>query len=154
MTQVYNYFALPPARAEFCDAALAIASDHCATPKPDAIDASPPPTSPQFEARVREFFTAYEQYRRDSAAWDARYGARYGASQPGYRRGPGGACADHPAGRAGDPASTSLQPIAGRDRDRPGDRRRDPGHPGHAGQQALDAGGPAGAQAAAKRQAI
>ena len=30
------------------------------------------------------FFQAYEQYRIDSAAWDARYGAQYGASQPGY----------------------------------------------------------------------
>ena len=30
------------------------------------------------------FFRAYEQYRVDSSAWDARYGAQYGASQPGY----------------------------------------------------------------------
>ena len=36
------------------------------------------------ETPFETFFTAYEQYQRDAAAWDVQYGPRYGASQPGY----------------------------------------------------------------------
>lgn len=83
MTTVYNYFALPPARASFCQAALTIANQALTTAKYDpAVFASS-----NFDALVTPFdafFTAYEQYQRDSAAWDAQYGPRYGASQPGY----------------------------------------------------------------------
>jgi hypothetical protein len=83
MTTVYNYFALPPARAGFCQSALAVANQALATPKydPTAFAAA------NFAAMTvpfDSFFTAYEGYQRDSAAWDAQYGPRYGASQPGY----------------------------------------------------------------------
>ena len=37
-----------------------------------------------FEQPFETFYNSYEQYQRDSAAWDAEYGAEYGASQPGY----------------------------------------------------------------------
>ena len=83
MTMVYNFFALPPARAEFCQAGMRMASLVLATPKPDAASLAAANFA-AFEAPFENFFTAYEQYQRDSAAWDARYGARYGASQPGY----------------------------------------------------------------------
>ncbi|MBX9896794.1 MAG: hypothetical protein K2Y17_02660 [Qipengyuania sp.] len=83
MTTVYNYFALPPARAAFCQEALTIASRALATPSFDpAVFAAA-----NFSALTTpfdRFFAAYEQYQRDSAAWDAQYGPRYGASQPGY----------------------------------------------------------------------
>lgn len=83
MTTVYNYFALPPARAAFCQEALSIANQALATPKYDpAIFAAANFRS--LEAPFDAFFAAYEQYQRDSAAWDAQYGPRYGASQPGY----------------------------------------------------------------------
>ena len=83
MTTVYNYFTLPPVRAGFCQAALGIANQAAATPKYDPAtfaEANFGALSAPFDT----FFTAYEQYQRDSAAWDARYGPRYGASQPGY----------------------------------------------------------------------
>ena len=38
----------------------------------------------RFEGVFANFFREYEQYRVNSAAWDARYGARYGSSQPGF----------------------------------------------------------------------
>ena len=82
MTSVYNFFALPPARAGFCQAALQVAAMSAAMPKPDAMALSA--NFPLFEAPFETFFTAYDQYQRDSAAWDIRYGPRYGASQPGY----------------------------------------------------------------------
>lgn len=83
MTTVYNYFALPPARAAFCQSALAVAAQAAATPKYDpAVFAQA--NLGALETPFSTFFTAYEQYQRDSAAWDAQYGVRYGASQPGY----------------------------------------------------------------------
>jgi hypothetical protein len=82
MTIVYNFFALPPARAQFCQAALQVAALSAAMPKPDVVALSA--NFPLFEAPFENFFNAYDLYQRDAAAWDARYGARYGASQPGY----------------------------------------------------------------------
>lgn len=83
MTTVYNYFALPPARAAFCQSALAVANQALATPKYDPA-AFAAVNFKSLEAPFDQFFAAYEQYQRDSAAWDAQYGPRYGASQPGY----------------------------------------------------------------------
>ena len=83
MTQVYNYFALPPARGNFCNVALQVANEYLLTPPED-----PKPFAAANLARIeqvfQDFFRDYEQYRVESAAWDAKYGARYGASQPGY----------------------------------------------------------------------
>jgi hypothetical protein len=83
MTQVYNYFALPPARTDFCNTALSIANEYLAAPPSD-----PEPFAaaalPRLDAAFERFFTEYDQYRTASADWDARYGARYGSSQPGY----------------------------------------------------------------------
>ena len=83
MTTVYNYVALPPARAAFCQSALTVASQAMATPKYDPLVFAGANFS-ALEAPFANFYTAYEQYQRDSATWDAQYGPRYGASQPGY----------------------------------------------------------------------
>lgn len=111
MTTVYNYFALPPARAAFCQAALDVAAQAQATPKydPAAFAAA---NLPSFEAPFETFFTAYEQYQRDSAAWDAQYGSRYGASQPGYLavQAAKRAVAVPQAG-VSDPATTTAAPV-------------------------------------------
>ena len=126
MTSVYNFFALPPARAQFCAAGMQIAAISTATPKPDAMLLSA--NFPLFEAPFENFFNAYEQYQRDSAAWDVRYGTRYGASQPGYLAvqraramgalptGPANAMA-HPLGRTGsvtDQETGAQIPVVGR----------------------------------------
>jgi len=83
MTQVYNYFALPPARADFCNVALQIASAFLAE-QPEDPKVFAATSLPRYEAVFQDFFRQYEQYRIASNAWDVRYGARYGASQPGY----------------------------------------------------------------------
>jgi hypothetical protein len=111
MTSVYNYFALPPARAEFCQSALNIAGAAAAMPKPDGA-ALAAANFAQFETPFENFFTAYEQYQRDSAAWDARYGARYGASQPGYLAVQAARAVGVPQVGVSDPASTTVQPVA------------------------------------------
>ncbi|MEO6152244.1 MAG: hypothetical protein ABIT09_07520 [Croceibacterium sp.] len=83
MTQVYNYFALPPARTEFCGAVLGIASEFLASPPADPVPLAAASLA-RIDAAFEKFFTEYDQYRVDSAAWDTRYGAQYGYSQPGY----------------------------------------------------------------------
>ena len=83
VTQVYNFFALPAARSGFCRAALDMSNRALASP----------PTDPLAFARANfdgllvpfeTFFDDYEVYQRDSAEWDAKWGAQYGASQPGW----------------------------------------------------------------------
>jgi hypothetical protein len=83
MTQVYNYFALPPARADFCNVMLGIANEYAAAPPDDPMPFAASSLA-RIDAVFERFFRAYEQYLADAAAWDARYGAMYGASQPGY----------------------------------------------------------------------
>jgi hypothetical protein len=111
MTVVYNYFALPPARAEFCQAALQVAAAQSAMAKPDAA-ALAAANFATFEKPFENFFTAYEQYQRDSAAWDARYGSRYGASQPGYVAVQQARAMGGPQVGISDPAATTMQPVA------------------------------------------
>jgi hypothetical protein len=83
MTQVYNYFALPPTLGSFCNAALQLASEYMVSP-PEDLNQFAVTGIQRFEAVFDQFFREYEQYRIDSAAWDAQYGERFGASQPGY----------------------------------------------------------------------
>ena len=83
LTSVYNYFALPPARSQFCRTMLQIAQETQATPVTDVVTFSAQ-ALPRMEAAFESFFTSYERYEQDSAAWDAAYGANYGSSQPGY----------------------------------------------------------------------
>jgi hypothetical protein len=83
MTQVYNYFALPPTRPGLCATGLAVANEYQATP-PEDLAVFATAGLQRFEAVFAQFFQDYEQYQLASAQWDMKYGARYGASQPGY----------------------------------------------------------------------
>lgn len=83
MTQVYNYFALPPAQREFCNTALAIANEFLAAPPASAHELAAA-NLPRYEAVFQEFYRQYEHYQVASAAWDERWGALFGDSQPGY----------------------------------------------------------------------
>jgi hypothetical protein len=83
MTRVYNYFAMPPARARMCDAALQVSQAYLAAPPAD-INHYAATALPQLEAAFEGFFREFEAYRSNVAAWDAKYGAQYGASQRSY----------------------------------------------------------------------
>lgn len=83
MTAVYNYFALPPARAGFCRAALDISNRAIAAPPSDPTTFAAANFA-LLEAPFDTFFDDYERYQRLSADWDARYGDLYGPSQPGW----------------------------------------------------------------------
>ena len=73
MTQVYNYFALPPAQDAFCDVALTVSNELQLVEKGN-LDIFSAMALPRIEGAFENFFRAYEQYRVDLAAWDARYG--------------------------------------------------------------------------------
>jgi hypothetical protein len=82
-TRVYNYFAIPGARTDFCNAARQIASEF-ASYTGDDVKAFAMANLPRLESAFERFFADYERYEQLSAAWDREYGAEYGASQPGY----------------------------------------------------------------------
>jgi len=73
MTQVYNYFALPPARKALCDTSLAVAQESLLVAPAD-LDSFAARSLPRIEAVYEDFFRAYEQFRLDVARWDAAYG--------------------------------------------------------------------------------
>ena len=74
MTQVYNYFALPPAKSEFCRTASAVSTDLLAI-APTDLDTFAAVALPRIESVFEDFFRAYEQYRVDLRAWDSQYGS-------------------------------------------------------------------------------
>ena len=73
MTQVYNYFALPPAKTDFCNVAYAIGSEITQI-EPANLDTYASAALPRIEAVFEDFFRAYERYRVDLQAWDSQYG--------------------------------------------------------------------------------
>jgi hypothetical protein len=77
MTQVYNYFALPPALENFCDASLVMSQESLAV-VPAELDAFSARWLPQIEGVYEQFFLSLEAYRIAAAQWDAQYGAIYG----------------------------------------------------------------------------
>jgi len=73
MTQVYNYFALPPAQNEFCRAASLIANESLMV-APDDLEVFAVRSLQTLEGVFEDFYRSYEQYRVNVAMWDARYG--------------------------------------------------------------------------------
>jgi hypothetical protein len=72
MTQVYNYFALPPTLPLFCDASLAM-SEELKLTKPADLDSASAGQLARLDQVFKDFYTGYDQYRVDLAAWQARY---------------------------------------------------------------------------------
>ena len=120
MTQVYNYFALPPALPRFCAAAFAVSGDLMAVPK-GSLDVAAAAALPKLEQVFQTFFDEYEAYTIAASAWDARYLATYGV--PYQRPGMGNPLApaanvpygpDLPdVGATGGPASNSTASTGG-----------------------------------------
>jgi len=72
-TQVYNYFALPPVKSDFCDAALRLGQEAVLTP-PEEITSFAMVALPQLEMVFDRFYQAYERYEQDLVMWNALYG--------------------------------------------------------------------------------
>lgn len=72
MTDLYNYFALPPVRAEFCDRSLLKSREVVALPL-TALPEYSFGALADLDAVFINFFNAFEQYQRDLAEWNAKY---------------------------------------------------------------------------------
>jgi len=72
MTDLYNYFALPPVRAEFCDRSLLKSREVVALPL-TALPEYSFGALADLDAVFINFFNAFEQYQRDLADWNAKY---------------------------------------------------------------------------------
>lgn len=77
MTQVYNFYALPPTLPTFCDAALLVSAE-VQTVKPAELDAFSARALPRLDAVFETFYRSYDQYRADLTAWESRYGTLTG----------------------------------------------------------------------------
>lgn len=72
MTDLYNYFALPPVKAEFCDASLRRVTEANAVPSATLIDYSPGALA-ELDGVFIRFFDAYLLYERNLADWNLKY---------------------------------------------------------------------------------
>lgn len=70
MTRLYNFFAQPPAQAEFCHVAGVEAARIVSVPPADLPHHAPGALA-RLEAPFLDFYRAYAAYRRDLAAWQA-----------------------------------------------------------------------------------
>jgi hypothetical protein len=74
-TDLYNYFALPPVRAEFCDKSLQKSRELIAIPS-SALPEYSIGALNDLDAVFINFYNAFVQYERDLADWKVRYGPR------------------------------------------------------------------------------
>jgi hypothetical protein len=72
MTDLYNYFALPPVKQQFCDMALAKSQEAVALPV-GALPEYSVGALKDIDAIYLRFFDAFVQYKTDVALWDQRY---------------------------------------------------------------------------------
>lgn len=71
-TQLFNYFAQPPAQRGFCARANEIAQTVATTPAAQVIAAAPEQLA-RLDQPFVDFYDAYAKYQLDAAAWDAKY---------------------------------------------------------------------------------
>ncbi len=71
-TELYNYFALPPVKQEFCDSALRKTQETLLLPS-DALPEYSVGALADIDGIFIRFFNAYAQYETDLAAWNQRY---------------------------------------------------------------------------------
>ncbi|AJA09775.1 hypothetical protein SKP52_14455 [Sphingopyxis fribergensis] len=71
-TQLFNYFAQPPAQRGFCARANEIAQLVSATPTAQVIEQAPAQLA-RLDQPFHEFYEAYAKYQADVVAWDAQY---------------------------------------------------------------------------------
>jgi hypothetical protein len=109
-TQVYNFFAFPPVKSDFCDAALILGQEAVALPSKELVAFSVR-ALPTLEGVFDRFYASYESYQSDLQKWIALYGspemraaqaAQMGQASPSVQPA-GGAAAAPGAAPAGQP---------------------------------------------------
>jgi hypothetical protein len=74
-TQLFNYFAQPPAQRAFCARANEIAQLVSSTPTAQLVEQAPAHLA-RLDEPFNEFYEAYARYQADVVAWDAQYAPR------------------------------------------------------------------------------
>ena len=74
-TQLFNYFAQPPAQIEFCRRATMLAQTVAATSSAQLFSNAEGHLA-TLDQPFTDFYAAFERYKIDSAAWDAQYAPR------------------------------------------------------------------------------
>jgi hypothetical protein len=74
-TQLFNYFAQPPAQRPFCERALVLAQTVSTTPTAQ-LYANAAEQLATLDQPFTDFYAAFERYKAEAAAWDAQYGRR------------------------------------------------------------------------------
>jgi hypothetical protein len=74
-TELYNFFALPPVREEFCNAALRKSGEVLAVPT-NAFPEYAIGALGDVDGIFQRFYDAYAQYERDLADWKLKYGPK------------------------------------------------------------------------------
>lgn len=74
-TQLFNYFAQPPAQRGFCARANEIAQIVSSTPTAQLVEQAPAHLA-RLDEPFNEFYEAYAKYQVDAVAWDAKYAPR------------------------------------------------------------------------------
>jgi hypothetical protein len=75
MTDLYNYFALPPVRAEYCDMSLRKVTEANRLPK-EALAEYAIGGIKDIDGIFVRFYDAYVRYERDLADWNMKYAQR------------------------------------------------------------------------------
>ena len=73
-TQIYNFFAFPPVKSAFCDAALVLGQEAAALPSKELVTFSAR-ALPALEGVFDRFYASYESYQTDLQRWIALYGS-------------------------------------------------------------------------------
>ncbi len=71
-TQLFNYFAQPPAHRDFCARANEIAQIVASAPTAQVVEQAPGNLA-KLDQPFHDFYEAYARYQYDVAAWDAKY---------------------------------------------------------------------------------
>ena len=72
LTKLYNFYAFPPPRQNFCNAALLVSRDMRTVPSAQLHNFAAA-NLPKLDAVFEEFYNSYVKYQADLAAWRARY---------------------------------------------------------------------------------
>lgn len=106
-TQVYNFFAFPPVKSDFCNAAVVLGQEATALPSKDLVAFSVR-ALPTLEGVFDRFYASYESYQTDLQKWIALYGSpEMRAAQAAQSSGTG-----QPASKpAVTPAASTKPPV-------------------------------------------
>jgi hypothetical protein len=80
-TELYNFFALPPVREEFCNAALRKSGEVLAVPT-NAFPEYAMGALNDIDGIFQRFYDAYAKYERDLADWNLKHGPKPATTAP------------------------------------------------------------------------